>query len=79
MKYIYKSLIVLMLFIVMSCNDLLIETPESFFVETNSFNTAKDATSAINGVYDRLRSVYNMNFIAMSDVNGEELEFNSTN
>ena len=65
-----------MLFIVMSCNDLLIENPESFFVETNSFNTAKDATSAINGVYDRLRSVYNMNFIAMSDVNGEELEIN---
>ena len=76
MKNKYKILGVVMLFISMSCNDLMIETPESFFVEENSFNTEKDATSAINGVYDRLRTIYNMNIINLSDVNGEELEVN---
>jgi hypothetical protein len=76
MKRRYKISILSLLVILMSCERLLVETPESFFVEENSFKTAKDATSAINGVYDRLRTVYNMTIINLSDVSGEELEVN---
>ena len=76
MKIKHTLLIGFLLFITMGCESLLQETPESFFVEENSFKTAKDATSAINGVYDRLRTVYNMTIINLSDVSGEELEVN---
>ncbi|RRB03687.1 RagB/SusD family nutrient uptake outer membrane protein [Larkinella rosea] len=59
-----------------SCEQILEETPKSFFEEGNAFQTGKDATSAINGVYNRLRSVYNMSWFHLSDVSGEELEAN---
>ena len=79
MKIKHTLLIGFLLLITMGCESLLKETPESFFVEENSFKTAKDATSAINGVYDRLRTVYNMTIINLSDVSGEELEVNPVN
>jgi hypothetical protein len=58
------------------CEQILEETPKSFFEEGNAFQTGKDATSAINGVYNRLRNVYNMNLFYLADVSGEELEAN---
>ena len=72
----YKLSIFFLLSFLLSCESLLVEKAESFFVEENSFKTAKDATSAINGVYDRLRTIYNMSIINLSDVNGEDLEVN---
>ncbi|MFC5410295.1 RagB/SusD family nutrient uptake outer membrane protein [Larkinella bovis] len=58
------------------CEQILEEKPKSFFEEGNSFQTDKDATSAINGVYNRLRNVYTMSWIHLSDISGEDLEVN---
>ncbi len=58
------------------CSNILEENPKSFFEEGNSFKSADDADAAIAGVYGRLRNVYNLNMIYLSDVNGEELEIN---
>ena len=77
MNSLYRLLLCLLLLTTMSCENLLEEKPESFFVESNSFQSAKDATSAINGVYNRLRTVYNMTIINLADVSGEELEINA--
>jgi hypothetical protein len=58
------------------CEQILEEKPKSFFEEGNAFQTGKDATSAINGVYNRLRGVYTMSLFHLADVSGEELEAN---
>ncbi|WP_217451961.1 RagB/SusD family nutrient uptake outer membrane protein [Mucilaginibacter humi] len=47
--------------------------PYSFLGEDNSYQSAADAVTAINGVYDRLRSIYGMPMLILSDMNGEEM------
>lgn len=59
----------------LSCSDITEETAESFLEEDNSFETANDATSSINAVYDRLRTVYRQ-MTNLADVSGEEMEVN---
>ncbi len=56
-----------------SCNKQLKETPYSFLGEDNSYQSAADAVTAINGVYDRLRSIYGMPMLILADMNGEEM------
>ncbi len=72
----YKSLILLFgcLMGITSCEDNIKEVPLSFLEESNSFQSASDATSAINGVYDRLKAQYGMNMINLSDLNSDQQE-----
>ncbi|WP_421828669.1 RagB/SusD family nutrient uptake outer membrane protein [Larkinella sp.] len=74
MKTRLLSLLSFSLLLLVGCENNLEEKPLSFFEESNSFNTDKDATAAINGVYHALRSgnYYGMNIITLSDVSGEE-------
>ncbi|WP_428655895.1 RagB/SusD family nutrient uptake outer membrane protein [Runella sp.] len=62
-----------------ACEKNLEEVPLSFFEESNSFVSAADATSAINGVYDRLKGVYGMTMINLADLNGDECEVREEN
>ena len=55
------------------CNKLLEETPHSFLGEGNSFKSAADAVTAINGVYDRLRGIYDISWLFLSDLNADEM------
>lgn len=57
----------------LGCNKQLQETPYSFLGEENSFKSAADAVIAVNGVYDRLRSIYDISWIFLSDLNAEEM------
>lgn len=79
MKLTASLLLTTVLLALVGCEKILEEKPESFFEEGNSFQTARDATSSINGVYNRLRGVYNMTIINLADVSGEELEVNPFN
>ncbi|MGV3557391.1 RagB/SusD family nutrient uptake outer membrane protein [Larkinella arboricola] len=74
MKIRILSLLSLGLLLLVGCENNLEEKPLSFFEESNSFNTAKDATSAINGVYNALRSnsYYGMMMITLADASAEE-------
>jgi starch-binding outer membrane protein, SusD/RagB family len=76
-----RNLILLMLclFFMVACEKNLEEKPLSFLEESNSFNSAADATSAINGVYDRLKGIYGMNMINLADLNGDECEVREDN
>src|SRR5690606_3597297 len=74
MKLKHILLLLALLPCIMNCEGILEEHPKSFFEEGNSFLTADDATSAVNEVYSRHRSVYGMTMINLADVNGEELE-----
>ena len=76
-----RSLIPLVfcLFVSAACEKNLEEVPLSFFEESNSFNSAADATSAVNGVYNRLKDVYGMNMINLADVNGDECDIREDN
>lgn len=62
-----------------ACEKNLEEVPLSFFEESNSFKSAADATSAINGVYSRLRGIYGMNMIDLADLNSDECEVREDN
>ena len=62
-----------------SCENNLEEVPLSFFEESNSFNSASDAASAINGVYSRLKGVYGLTMINLGDLNGDECEVREEN
>lgn len=66
--------LILCLFFTLACEDNLEETPLSFLEESNSFKSATDATSAINGVYDRLKSQYGMTMINLAVLNSDECE-----
>lgn len=79
MKPIKLLLLTLGLFAVGGCEKNLDEVPLSFFEESNSFNTAADAVSVINGVYDRLKGIYGMNMVNLGDLNGDELEVREDN
>ena len=74
-RHIFYLIIVFQL-VMEGCSNILEEQPKSFFEEGNSFKSADDANAAIAAVYGRLRNVYNLNIIYLSDVNGEELEIN---
>jgi hypothetical protein len=69
----------ILLMVSASCESNLEEKPLSFFEESNSFNSAADATSALNGVYDRLKGVYGMTMINLADLNGEQCEVREEN
>ncbi|WAC14715.1 RagB/SusD family nutrient uptake outer membrane protein [Dyadobacter pollutisoli] len=69
----------LLLMVSASCENNLEEVPLSFFEESNSFNSAADATSAINAVYDRLKGVYGMTMINLADLNGDECQVREEN
>lgn len=69
----------LTVFLLTACEKNLEEVPLSFFEESNSFNSAADATSAINGVYDRLKNVYGMTMINLADLNSDECEVREDN
>jgi len=71
--------ILFVLLISVSCENNLEEVPLSFFEESNSFNSAADANSAINAVYDRLRGVYGLTMINLADLNGDECEVREEN
>jgi hypothetical protein len=60
------------LFLCFGCSKNLKENPYSFLEEENSFQTASDATVAINGVYSRLRTIYNTSYLILSDINADE-------
>ncbi len=62
-----------------ACEKNLVENPLSFLEESNSFNTAADANSAISGVYDRLTGIYGMTMINLTDLNGDECEVREDN
>lgn len=78
MKYNLLFSIVILLSFLNSCVEITTETAQSFLEEGNAFKTGSDATTAINGVYGRLRSVYGNTMIQLADLNGEELEVNPT-
>ena len=79
MKKIYFIPLTLCLFFMVACEKNLEEKPLSFLEESNSFNSAADATSALNGVYDRLKGVYGMTMINLADLNGDECEVREDN
>jgi len=79
MKLINIFSLIFLLTLSVSCEDNLEEVPLSFFEESNSFNSAADATSAINGVYDRLKGVYGMNMINLADLNSDQAEVREDN
>lgn len=58
----------------LSCESNLDEVPLSFLEESNSFQSAADANSAVNAVYHRLRQLYGMTMINLADLNGDECE-----
>jgi len=62
-----------------SCESNLDEVPLSFLEESNSFNSAEDANSAIGAVYHRLRGIYGMNMINMGDLTADDLEVRPEN
>ena len=55
------------------CENNLVEEPLSFLSESNSFNNAADATTAINAVYDRAKDIYQMPMVILGDLSGEEI------
>jgi starch-binding outer membrane protein, SusD/RagB family len=71
--------LMLCLLLATACEKNLQEKPLSFLEESNSFNTAADANSAINGVYDRLKGVYGMTMINLADLNSDECEVREDN
>lgn len=79
MKKTYSIFWVIFLLINLSCEENLEEVPLSFLEESNSFNSADDAESAINGVYDRLKSVFGMTMITLSDLNSDQCEVREDN
>jgi uncharacterized protein (UPF0297 family) len=74
MKTTIQLIIIALATCLSSCEHNLEKKPLSFFEESNSYNNAKDATAAINGVYATLSAegYYGMNIINLSDVSGEE-------
>lgn len=56
-----------------SCRSNLEEVPLSFLSESNSFNNADDATTAINAVYGRAKAIYQMPMIVLGDLSGDDL------
>lgn len=61
-----------------SCSKNLKEEPYSFLGEENSFESASDAVTALNAVYDRLRTIYGsatygLIMTNLADLNSEEL------
>lgn len=79
MKLINVFVLIFSLLILASCEKNLEEKPLSFLEESNSFNTAADANSAISGVYDRLKGIYGMTMINLADLNGDECEVREDN
>jgi len=67
------------LLLTVACENNLEEVPLSFLEESNSFNSAADATSAINGVYDRLTAQYGMTMINLADLNSDQTEVREDN
>ncbi len=61
------------LLVTVGCQSNLEEVPLSFLSESNSFNNAADATTAINAVYDRAKAIYQMPMIILGDLSGEDL------
>lgn len=55
------------------CKKNLTETPYSFLGETDSYKSPADAVTAINAVYDRLRSFYGMPMLLLSDLNADDM------
>ncbi len=76
---IFNICLLLVLIVSASCENNLKEVPLSFFEESNSFNSPADATSAINGVYNRLKGIYGLNMINLADLNGDECEVREEN
>ncbi len=70
---------ILVLSALVSCESNLEEVPLSFFEESNSFRSAADANSAINGVYDRVKSTYGMTMINLSNLNSDEMKVTEDN
>ncbi|MBO9640044.1 MAG: RagB/SusD family nutrient uptake outer membrane protein, partial [Siphonobacter aquaeclarae] len=69
------SILSIMGFLLMaeSCRSNLEEVPLSFLSESNSFNNADDATTAINAVYGRAKAIYQMPMIVLGDLSGDDL------
>ncbi|GAB3997095.1 RagB/SusD family nutrient uptake outer membrane protein [Spirosoma daeguense] len=62
-----------LLLLVGGCQSNLEEVPISFLSESNSFNSAADATTAINAVYDRAKVIYQIPIIMLGDLSGDDL------
>lgn len=72
-QFICRLMLLSCLLIGGSCQSNLEEVPLSFLSESNSFNNADDATTAINAVYGRAKAIYQMPMIVLGDLSGEEL------
>lgn len=72
-KFLLPLIILASLIVLVSCKKNLVENPYSFLGEENSFKTSSDASTALNAVYDRLRSIYGMAWLDLSDLNSDEM------
>src|SRR3982751_5521617 len=70
-KFIWFSLLICALMV--NCKKNLTETPYSFLGEADSYKTAADAVTAVNAVYDRLRTFYGMPMLLLSDLNADDM------
>ena len=70
-KFICFSLLICALMV--NCKKNLTETPYSFLGEADSYKTAADAVTAVNAVYDRLRTFYGMPMLLLSDLNADDM------
>ncbi len=70
-KIICTSLLICALMV--NCKKNLTETPYSFLGEADSYKSAADAVTAVNAVYDRLRTFYGMPMLFLSDLNADDM------
>ncbi|GAB4043364.1 RagB/SusD family nutrient uptake outer membrane protein [Spirosoma litoris] len=72
-RFTYLLTLLSCLLVAGGCQSNLEEVPISFLSESNSFNNAADATTAINAVYDRSKIIYQMPMIVLGDLSGDDI------
>jgi len=63
----------LLCILMVNCKKNLTEQPYSFLGEGNSYQSAADAVTAVNAVYDRMRSFYGMPMLILADLNADDM------
>ncbi len=69
-----KVLYIVVVLLVLSCEDFIDIDPQDTLTSTNFYQTASDATSAVNAAYDSFQNLnyYGFNFTVLSNISGAD-------
>ncbi len=73
-KFIYILSVLLLMNSLQSCEDFLLEQPESSLVTSNFYQSEADAIAAVNAVYNGLFAVYRRNFCLLVDLISDDMK-----